>query len=80
MLFLMVSKISAGYNSTPYHNFGHAACLHEQFRAAGGIESEIYPRGEGGDAFSAIIHDLGHEGVPNAQLVKRIILWLPSIT
>lgn len=68
----MVSKISAGYNSTPYHNFGHATHVFmNSFVLLEGSRVTFTPVERAAMLFSAIIHDLGHEGVPNAQLVKE---------
>ena len=68
----MVSKISAGYNSTPYHNFGHATHVFmNSFVLLEGSRVKFTPVERAAMLFSAIIHDIGHEGVPNMQLVKE---------
>ena len=68
----MVAKIADGYNSTPYHNFGHATHVFlNSFVLLQGSSVIFTPLERAAMLFSALIHDLGHEGVPNMQLVKE---------
>ena len=68
----MVSKIGEGYYSPPYHNFGHATHVFmNSFVLLEASRVEFTPLERAAMLFSAIIHDLGHEGVPNTQLVKE---------
>jgi hypothetical protein len=68
----LVQKIQEGYNSTPYHNFVHAThvflgtviLLQSSTIAWSRVEKAAL-------IFTAIVHDLGHQGVPNVQLVKE---------
>jgi len=68
----LVQKVQAGYNSTPYHNFVHAThvflgtviLLQNSTIAWSRVEKAAL-------IFTAIVHDLGHQGVPNVQLVKE---------
>ena len=68
----MVAKIAEGYNIVPYHNFGHA--VHVFYNAYILLENcniEFTVLERAAMLFSAIIHDLGHEGVSNMQLVNE---------
>lgn len=68
----LIDEIADNYNVTPYHNLMHAihvflnchVLLHQSLVRWTPVEKFAL-------LFSAIIHDLGHEGVPNAQLVKE---------
>jgi hypothetical protein len=68
----LLNEIQAGYNNTPYHNFTHAVHV---FLGTYVLlrQSLIDWRREERAAllFTAIIHDLEHQGVPNVQLVKE---------
>ena len=68
----IIQKIQAGYNATAYHNFVHAThvflgtviLLQNSTIAWTRVEKAAL-------IFTAIVHDLGHQGVPNVQLVKE---------
>eukprot|EP00605_Chrysophyceae_sp_TOSAG23-4_P001574 GSChrysophyteH1.ASY1.ANO1.1727.1 assembled CDS len=68
----LLSAVQKGYMYTPYHNFAHAChvfmntfvLLQDSVIAFTRVERAAL-------LFGAIVHDLEHQGVPNAQLVKE---------
>ena len=68
----LISEIQSGYIDTPYHNFIHATHVflgaHVLLRQSA-LEWNRVERAA--LLFTAIIHDLEHQGVPNVQLVKE---------
>jgi len=69
----LAKSVQSGYNLTPYHNFTHASHV---FLSALMLLKEatiVFTRVEKAALlFTAIVHDLEHQGVPNAQLVKEV--------
>jgi len=71
-LVKLVQKIQAGYNLTPYHNFVHATHVLLGVVILLQNSTVSWTRVEKAAlTFTAIVHDLGHQGVPNVQLVKE---------
>mmetsp|Transcript_34815 Transcript_34815/g.33129 ORF Transcript_34815/g.33129 Transcript_34815/m.33129 type:complete len:347 (+) Transcript_34815:167-1207(+) len=71
----MIVSIRGTYNENKYHNFTHAShALLNCAKILSDIVSQnpLLPKAEGlALLFAATIHDIGHEGVTNATLVKE---------
>ena len=68
----LIAKIASGYNNTSYHNFSHATHVFlNGYILLKASNVDFSPVERAALLYSTIIHDIGHEGVPNAQLVKE---------
>jgi hypothetical protein len=68
----IVARIQSGYCMTPYHNFNHAVHVFMGVNSLLQHSRIKWTRIEKcALLFTAIIHDLEHQGVPNVQLVKE---------
>jgi hypothetical protein len=67
-----IKDIEMGYIETPYHNFSHATHVFlNSFLLLNSARIEFTEVERAAMLYSAIIHDYGHEGVTNMQLVKE---------
>ena len=67
-----VEAVEKGYIDTPYHNFSHATHVFmNSFLLLNSARINFTEVERAAMLYSAIIHDYGHEGVTNMQLVKE---------
>ena len=71
-LEMCIDSVEKGYVDTPYHNFAHATHVFlNSFFLLNSARIKFTEVERAAMLFSAIIHDYGHEGVTNMQLVKE---------
>lgn len=68
-----IRNVSIRYNDVPYHSFGHAVhVLRNCYFLWSAVSSDELTQYEGlALLFSALIHDLDHQGVPNSTLISE---------
>ena len=67
-----IAEVEKGYRDTPYHNFAHATHVFlNSFLLLNKARINFTEVERAAMLYSAIIHDYGHEGVTNMQLVKE---------